>query len=134
MLNKHELKKAYFHGCNTTGVDPLVAVVNAGGVCVLLGLREHTNAVDVDVPSEVFHRLKKMGYPSHYLGDTLVLEVTEHMDVHEMVEEKRVVVIDGVTCYHPEEVLKFKLKLNREKDQRDIMALQSFISKSSLDS
>ena len=50
------------------------------------------------------------------------------MDVHEMTEEKKITVIDGVTCYHPEEVLKFKLKLNRVKDQSDIKALQKYFS------
>lgn len=127
MLNKEQFKQAYIHGCQTMGIDPLVVVAGAGGVCVMLGLREHTADVDVDVPTEVFQRLKEQGYPSHYFGDTLALEVTEHMDVHEMVGEKRVTVIEGVTCYHPAEVLKFKIKLNREKDQADIRALQAYL-------
>lgn len=127
MLNKADIKKEYIHGCMVMGVDPLLVVLTAGGVCTMLGLREHTADVDVDVPSEVFHRLKQMGYPSRYYGDTLVLEVTDYMDVHEMVGEKRVTVIDGVTCYHPEEVLRFKMKLNREKDQRDIKVLQAYL-------
>ena len=129
MLNKEQFKQAYIIGCQTMGVDPLVVVAGAGGVCTMLGLRQLTADVDVDVPTEVFKRIKEKGYPSHYFGNTLVLEVTEHMDVHEMMEEKRVTVIEGVTCYHPVEVLKFKLKLNREKDQADIKALQDYINK-----
>ena len=129
MLNKEQFKQAYIIGCQTMGVDPLVVVAGAGGVCTMLGLRQHTADVDVDVPTDVFQRLKEQGYPFHYFGDTLVLEVTGHMDVHEMMEEKKVTVIEGVTCYHPVEVLKFKLKLNREKDQADIKALQDYINK-----
>lgn len=128
MLNKEQFKEAYIHGCQVMGVDPLIVVAGAGGVCTMLGLRQLTADVDVDVPTDVFQRLKEQGYPSHYFGDTLVLEVTEHMDVHEMMEEKQVMVIEGVTCYHPVEVLKFKLKLNREKDQADIKALQDYIN------
>ena len=128
MLNKEQFKQAYAKGCQVMGVDPLIVVVGAGGVCTMLGLREHTADVDVDVPTEVFQRLKEQGYPTHYFGTTLVIKVTEHMDVHEMVDEKRVIVVEGVTCYHPEEVLDFKLKLNREKDQADIKALQSYLA------
>lgn len=129
MLNKEQFKQAYIIGCQTMGVDPLVVVAGAGGVCTMLGLRQLTADVDVDVPTDVFQRLKEQGYPTHYFGTTLVIKVTEHMDVHEMVGEKRVTVIEGVTCYHPVEVLKFKLKLNREKDQADIKALQDYINK-----
>lgn len=128
MLNKEQFKQAYIHGCQVMGVDPLIVVAGSGGVCTMLGLRQLTADVDVDLPTDVFQRLKEQGYPTHYFGTTLVIKVTEHMDVHEMVDEKRVIVVEGVTCYHPEEVLDFKLKLNREKDQVDIKALQRHLA------
>ena len=130
MLNKEQFKQAYIIGCQTMGVNPLVVVVGSGGVCTMLGLRHFTADVDVDVPTDVFQRLKEQGYPTHYFGTTLAIKVTEHVDVFEMVDEKRVIVVEveGVTCYHPAEVLKFKLKLNREKDQADIKALQSYLA------
>ena len=127
MLNKEKLKKAYFDGCKKAQIDVKNVVLGAGGVCVMLGLRSHTNDVDVDVEKKIFDILLQCNYKNHALGNNLVLEVTEYMDVHLVDKIKDTIVIEGVTCYTAESVLRFKLNLNREKDQADIRALREYL-------
>ena len=129
MLNRKQLIEAYFKGCKKINLPPERVVVGAGGVCVLLGIRESTNDIDVDVVESDFNKLLKVGYKSHQIADDyVVLEVTEHMDVHGVDEIVDTVVIEGVTCYSVKSVLDFKLKLNREKDKADIEALKKLLN------
>ncbi len=129
MIKKEQLIKSYFEGCKKINLPPERVVVGAGGVCVLLGIRESTNDIDVDVVKSDFNELLKVGYKSHLISDDyVVLEVTEHMDVHGVDEIADTVVIEGVTCYSAKSVLDFKLKLNREKDKADIEALKKLLN------
>ena len=128
MIKKEQLIKSYFEGCKKINLPTERVVVGAGGVCVLLGIRESTNDIDVDVVKSDFNELLKVGYKSHQIADDyVVLEVTEHMDVHGVDEIVDTVVIEGVACYSAKSVLDFKLKLNREKDQADIRALREYL-------
>ena len=129
MLKREKIVELYFKGCEKINLPPERVVVGAGGACVLLGIRESTNDIDVDVVKSDFDELLKVGYKSHLFGDdNVVLEVTEHMDVHGVDEIVDTVVIEGVTCYSAKSVLDFKLKLNREKDKADIEALKKLLN------
>lgn len=90
----------------------------------MLGLRERTNDLDVDVPGQLFRQLLTNGkYEITKFGEVEVLRLNDRVDFH--IEEKPgpTIIVDGVCCYSVSRLLDQKLRLNRPKDQRDIEAL-----------
>ncbi len=124
-----ELKQRYQLFLKKHVLTPEEAVVGAGGALCVLGLRDQTSDIDLDVPSSVFKRLLGMGFPTHvFNGNVLVIEADEFIDVHLKVSTDPVVITEGVAHYSPQSVLAFKKRLNREKDQADIKALETYLS------
>lgn len=108
-------------------LEPTEVIVGAGGALLMHGLRKETNDIDVGVTKKVFDTFNHL--PSHLFGTTLVLECQDLLiDIHEH-DDMSGVLIDGVYVYTLERLLKFKLKLNRPKDQKDIKALKKALKK-----
>lgn len=127
-MNKQQLIDRYNQFLQDNNVYAVDVVVGAGGVLCLLGLREETSDIDVDVPCELFMRLIDAGHPTHKFGDVTVVSVTEHIDVHLHTSTDPIMITDGVTHYTPEATLEFKRRLNRAKDQADINALERYLA------
>ena len=128
MLDKNRLMAGYFRCCNLIDLSPEDVVLGAGGACVMFGIRSETADIDVDIPADVFVNLKASGkYNVRSCMGVMVLEVAPHMEVHERISLGDVVVIDGVTCYDPVEVLRFKQHMNRSKDANDILNLKKLL-------
>ena len=73
-----ELKQRYQLFLKKHALHPEEAVVGAGGALCVLGLRDQTSDIDLDVPSSVFKRLLGMGFPTHvFNGNVLVIEADE---------------------------------------------------------
>lgn len=111
-------------------------VVGFGGAMVLLGLRDQTNDVDIDVPAEMYAFLRAKGYPERSIANApgwLTLKVGERVDARESPygDRRKVYAIseDGIFHHSAEVVLENKLVLNREKDQEDIRKLKTYLSK-----
>lgn len=130
-MNKQQLISRYNQFLTDHNIDSVHVVVGAGGVMCLLGLREETGDIDVDVPRELFMRLIHAGHPTHQYGDVTVVSPTEHIDAHLHTNADPIMITDGVTHYTPEATLEFKRRLNRAKDQADIIALERYIAANS---
>ena len=131
-MNRKELIQNYREFLRDFKLGASQAVVGAGGALCILGLREQTSDIDVDVPLEVFNRLLKKGLPTHEYTTpgqkpVLAIEAAEFVDVHERTNRDPVVFTDGVCHYTPEVILAFKQRLNREKDQEDIRKLKEYL-------
>ena len=131
-MDKKELTQRYRAFLRDFKLGASQAVVGAGGALCVLGLREETSDIDVDVPLEVFNRLLKLGLPTHEFvipgqKPVQVIEATGVVDVHVRTNKDPVVLTDGVCHYTPEVLLAFKQKLNREKDQEDIRKLKKYL-------
>lgn len=131
-MNRKELIQKYREFLRDFKLGASQVVVGAGGALCVLGLREETSDIDVDVPLEVFNRLLKLGLPTHEFvipgqKPVQVIEATEVVDVHVRTNKDPVVLTDGVCHYTPEVLLAFKQKLNREKDQEDIRKLKKYL-------
>lgn len=131
-MNKQELINQYGEFLATYNLTPDQAVVGAGGALCLLGLRDETRDIDIDIPEDIFQRFLDMGLPTHVFETpgrpgVVAIEVTPSIDVHLLVNTDPVVFTDGVAHYAPEAVLSFKQDLNREKDQEDIRRLKAFL-------
>lgn len=131
-MNKQELINQYGEFLTDYSLTPNQAVVGAGGVLCLLGLRDETRDIDVDVPEDIFQRFLDIGLPTHVFETpgrpgVLAIEVTPSIDVHQSPDTDPVMTTEGVVHYTPKAVLAFKQTLNREKDQEDIRRLKAFL-------
>lgn len=127
-MNKQKLIKEYTEFLKRHHLQPTDMIVGAGGVLVLLGLREHTVDIDADVPLDVFNRFLNGGFPTNKIGEHVIVEVGEYVDMHMRVNDDPVMFTDGVCHYTPEVTLAFKRRLNRPKDQSDIASLERYLA------
>lgn len=101
----------------------------SGGSLVMHGIRENTNDLDIDITKKGFEIIKK------YFSPTLVDENKKLYKITENIEcfldnnfETDIEFIDGYPCQSLMSVYRLKKKLNREKDQSDIIAIKKVLN------
>ena len=101
----------------------------SGGSLVMHGIRENTNDLDIDITKKGFEIIKK------YFRPTLVDENKKLYKIIENIEcfldnnfETDIEFIDGYPCQSLMSVYRLKKKLNREKDQSDIIAIKKVLN------
>jgi len=103
--------------------------VLAGGAMLFYGLREQTSDIDLHVNEAAFAHLCATqnlflldADRRHYaIGEDIELYVTPQEDII-------FTQCEGVCIQTPQAVLDLKNRLNREKDQKDIRALELYIN------
>ncbi len=135
-IDKAEVMRRYHNFMFSTPlVEARDAIVGAGAALVMLGLRELTDDIDMEVQA-LFHAMlvQYSTYPKHGIVNTDgtaidIVEWDDRIDLHPTLDPSiKTIVIDGVTIYAPEEILKQKRALNREKDKPDIAALEAYLA------
>ena len=105
-------------------------VVGAGGAMLMLGLREETHDIDIDLPENIFHRIViKHGITGERIispTSSIIAKYDALIDLHKSAGEPTMV-IEGVRIWKPHYILQFKEKLNRDKDQKDISVLRIYL-------
>lgn len=101
----------------------------SGGSLVMHGIRENTNDLDIDITKKGFEIIKK------YFSPTLVDENKKLYKITENIEcfldnnfETDIEFIDGYPCQSLISVYRLKKKLNRQKDQSDIIAIKKVLN------
>lgn len=101
----------------------------SGGSLVMHGIRENTNDLDIDITKKDFEIIKK------YFRPTLVDENKKLYKIIENIEcfldnnfETDIEFIDGYPCQSLISVYRLKKKLNRQKDQSDIIAIKKVLN------
>lgn len=101
----------------------------SGGSLVMHGIRENTNDLDIDITKKDFEIIKK------YFRPTLVDENKKLYKIIENIEcfldnnfETDIEFIEGYPCQSLMSVYRLKKKLNREKDQSDIIAIKKVLN------
>lgn len=101
----------------------------SGGSLVMHGIRENTNDLDIDITKKGFEIIKK------YFSPTLVDENKKLYKITENIEcfldnnfETDIELIDGYPCQSLISVYRLKKKLNRQKDQSDIIAIEKVLN------
>lgn len=61
MLNKAQVVAEYKRFLESSKFPPTLVVLNAGALCVLLGVREETEDLDIDVDAEFFDYIASFG-------------------------------------------------------------------------
>jgi len=129
-MNKQEIIKEYNMFLKKYNLMPCDFILGAGGACLMHGIRTETGDMDMDVSSYFFNTLLSTNkYKTHYFGNVLVLEYSSKIDLHANTKHHETIIIEGVCCYSANELLAQKLRLNRPKDQADIIALKEIIYK-----
>lgn len=107
-------------------------VVGFGGAMLLLGLRQETQDIDLDVPESVYDWFLGAGFDERLVvGDKKAISVTDCIDIHRGINPgEELMVTDGVFHHTPQVILRKKKMLNRPKDQKDIQALTEFLARS----
>lgn len=101
-MDKFEFIKKYQETCNTLGLTQGQALVSAGGACLMLGLRDKSSDIDLDIPAEVFDCLVKTGEfevrGALDPNDQLIVW-NEFVDLHRMEKPHDWMNIEGVGMY-----------------------------------
>lgn len=101
-MDKAEFIKKYHEVCNSLGLAPNQALVSAGGACLMLGLRDKSEDIDLDIPAEVFDWILKSR--KHKVLEALdpkdkVIVWSDSVDLHRMSESRDWMKVEGVGLY-----------------------------------
>jgi len=133
-MNKEAVIREYKKLVDELGEQPHEVVLSAGAALVMMGVRDQTEDLDVDVRSNIFKWLsngRKVIEEEHVSPR---IEYRSNIDIHELSENTGVVCIAGVWMYSPGELLIQKRYLanmpnrrfaKREKDLAEITQLET---------
>jgi len=123
-MNKQDIIKAL----NELNLDKSRYWLNAGSAMIFYGLRETTNDIDMGCTSSLADELENK-FPTKRIKDgTRRLELRNDIEMYESWIEDKVVMIEGFPIISIEGLLKIKQRLNREKDQLDIVKIKEYIN------
>ena len=136
LLNKEEFLAALATAVSRLGIVQDEIIIMAGGAMLLMGLREQTGDIDCYLSPQAYSRLpleftgEGIEDPSKMISiciDDFVIEVSRADDF----DRQRKLAQNTNGYYHDSAltVLELKERLNREKDQRDIVLLKAYIQK-----
>jgi hypothetical protein len=132
-MNRTELIERYNATVQAFELDPSQVALSAGGACVMHGLREETEDLDIHIPRSLYNRIRngavkrgkivrlpvRPGQPSE------MLQYHEWLSIAPLDHAFTTTMIIGVCVYDVRSLLIQKLQLNRPKDQKDILTLMA---------
>lgn len=128
-MNINEFKETLISFCKENEIQLSSVWVSHGGALVLMGLREDTNDIDLNVNHFVWNKLVKTGrYPIKQLpNDVFMISVSDKIDVHigGKIYGHLENTTEGIQYTGINDTLEDYRILNREKDQEIISVLES---------
>lgn len=112
-------------------------VLVAGAVLALHGIRK-THDIDIAVTDDVYENLKQSGWEEFALenGDRVlredVFEIGKrfHFGTYQTPTQYLIEtadIVQGIPCASLQEILRFKMAINREKDREDIKLINTYL-------
>ena len=124
-MNKKELLKL----ANSLKLPKEEYCIISGGACVLNGVREQTNDLDIDITQKGFEILNEKYSLELVRDDIKQYKVTENIECFLVDKlETDIVYIDNYPCESLISIYNFKKRINREKDQADILAIEKILN------
>lgn len=122
-MNKYQFKKLYNEYLQRERLTAAEVVVGFGGALLMMGLRQETGDLDLDVSPSFYALNLKRGYPTHdtYLG--VCIDVADTISLHSGLPLKTIT-IDGVCCHTPETLLMHKRMLLNNSARKPEKLLQ----------
>jgi len=119
-MNKSEFVTRYTSIVAMLGEPATKVVVAGGGALLMLGIRKETSDLDLDVRKEVLNRYKTRSNVEVFDGREIV-NLDKVVALHLLSEETETTIVEGVTVYSVDELIRFKQKLiaspERKKDK-----------------
>lgn len=115
-MDKVELKRVLLSVLTQEGISLDQVVIGFGGAMVMLGLRETTSDIDLDVEEGIYHRYQKAGYTEEMGLLGKYISISKEVDIH-ISAPLRTVVIDGIKCHHPQALLEQYRLFQRHPDR-----------------
>lgn len=134
-MNALEFARAYFNFCGDIGERPEHVIVSAGGALLMLGLRDDTDDLDLDVRQIVYAaQSTRLGHSRQRRSSHgTYLDYSDQISLHVTPSHIRTQVVNGVTLYSINDLINQKEKLahapdrkpeKAEQDLKDIEALK----------
>lgn len=122
-------KKELLELANTLNLPKEEYCIISGGALVFHGLREKTNDLDIDITQKGFEILKE-NFSVELVNETIKqYKVTNNIECFLVDKlDSDINYIDNYPCESLISIYNFKKKLNREKDQKDILAIEKFLN------
>jgi hypothetical protein len=127
-MNKRTFVKKYFEFLKQSKTVANQVRVSYGGALLMMGLRDSTDDLDLDVTKETYERLVttyNLKREMRKVGECA--DWNQHVSLKADDDLSRGVFIHDVWVSTPEDVLRRKEALNRPKDQDDIVKLKRLI-------
>lgn len=130
MIDIHKYQQLYAETLSVLKLDAIQVRAGAGGACLLHGVRPSTGDLDLELSRETFYQVvKEHDLVVQHLDNGWVLaNVMDGVDIHPVDESPlEGVFVDGIYTTSLQQTLDFKLRLNRPKDQDDIVKLKELL-------
>ena len=124
-MNKKELLEL----ASTLDIPKEEYCIISGGALVAHGLREQTNDLDIDITQIGFDILKEQYSLELVREDIKQYKVTDKIECFLVDKlESDIIYIDNYPCESLISIYNFKKRINREKDQADILAIEKYLN------
>lgn len=124
-MNKKELLEL----AGTLDIPKEEYCIISGGALVAHGLREQTNDLDIDITPKGFDILKEQYSLELVREDIKQYKVTDKIECFLVDKlESDIIYIDNYPCESLISIYNFKKRINREKDQADILAIEKYLN------
>ena len=105
-------------------------IVISGAAMVILGIKEKTNDIDISVTKEYYEYLKNnynvtFDKINRYNNEVYFIDNVINFGIDYYTENY--INVDGINVESPNEILKLKRSLNREKDLKDIKLIENYM-------
>lgn len=105
-------------------------IVISGAAMVILGIKEKTNDIDISVTKEYYEYLKNnynvtFDKINRYNNEVYFIDNVINFGIDYYTENY--INVDGINVETPNEILKLKRSLNREKDLKDIKLIENYM-------
>ena len=113
------------------GLDTNNYIVISGASMVLLGIKETTSDIDIAVKKDYYNYLLKnynCTFDKVNMYNNKVYFIDNIINFGIDYYSQNYTIVDGIKVQNPEEILKLKKILNRNKDKKDIKLIETFIS------
>ena len=121
-------KQEYLQKLDSLGLDKKEYCIISGGVMLMLGLREETSDIDIQVNPEYFKKLKKRYNLKKSPKFSYLYELSDEVEIAVLdIKQEDVEYIDGYPINKIENELAWKIAHNRDKDKRDIENIKRYL-------
>ena len=128
-MNKREMIRMI----KNLGLNKPGCIICMGSALMIHGLRQETHDIDVAVSDAVFKEYLKKGYQiDENISRERILIIKDGIEIElfrDLVTDIECEKINGVYVQTLESIIKWKTKLGRDKDKKDIEVIKDFINK-----